>query len=382
MAATDTRSADTVTPEGPGLAQRLLLAALALPGVQAVQADTPPERASISYKYLDYQDAQPGWYRIAVESHAVDIVLPLKDTWSVETSAVHDTVSGASPAWHSDRNGGAAMTDIRRAYDLKISRYFPLATVTAGIADSRESDYVSDAWFVQGAFSTPSKNTTLTVGVSGSNDLVDAPKVGVHKRDKDVYEGLLGVTQVLTPQDIAQFTFTWSDGTGDFSDPYKFRDRRPESKRAGTLLGRWNHHFRATGGTARLSYRYYDDSFDIHAHTATVEYAQPLPWAVTLTPFVRGYQQSSARFYLEADGSTSPTFDFVSAYQSQDQRLAAFGGMSLGVKASKYLTSDVMIDVRYEHYEQKSDWYLFGHGSRYIAPFYADIVQLGITAFF
>ena len=34
-----------------------------------------------------------------------------------------------------------------------------------------------------------------------------------------------------------------------------------------TLQLRWNHHLPATGGSARLSYRYFGDSFRVRAHT-------------------------------------------------------------------------------------------------------------------
>ena len=49
-----------------GLGSRILLAALALSGVQAACAETAPEKTAISYKYLDYVDMQSGWDRMTV----------------------------------------------------------------------------------------------------------------------------------------------------------------------------------------------------------------------------------------------------------------------------------------------------------------------------
>ncbi|MFM7784819.1 MAG: hypothetical protein ACKPE6_09285, partial [Gammaproteobacteria bacterium] len=48
--------------------QSLLLAALALPGIQPALAENPPERTTIAWKYLDYQDMQPGWDRVGVKA--------------------------------------------------------------------------------------------------------------------------------------------------------------------------------------------------------------------------------------------------------------------------------------------------------------------------
>ena len=360
----------------------ILLAALALPLAQPAQADTPPERASIGYKYLDYLDFQPGWDRIGVQSHALAAVLPIAGKWSVEGTLVSDTVSGASPSYHSQKFRSAEMRDQRTGVDFRIARFFPRGSFAFSVADSSESDYHSSAYSATGTWSTESKNTTLTLGVGKTDDLVNATKVGVFKKPKVIYEGMLGVTQVLTKQDVVQVTMTYASGSGFFSDPYKYRDLRPDTKYTSIVLARWNHHFAATDGTTRLSYRYYRDSFDIRAHTLIAEYVQPVRGTWTVTPFLRLYAQSAAWFYLEPENDPFPTFAPRGAIQSQDQRLSAFGGGSLGVKVAKYVTQDVLADFRYERYEQRGRWYPFGNRSTGIDPFSADIFQVGLTWFF
>ena len=108
----------------------------------------------------------------------------------------------------------------------------------------------------------------------------------------------------------------------------------------------------------------------------------PLPQGWTVAPFVRAHAQSAASFYLEADNNPFPSFAPRDQLQSQDQRLSAFGGGSLGVKLSKYVTPDVLVDFRYERYEQHADWYPFGSQSRGIDPFMADIYQVGVSWYF
>lgn len=369
--------ADSV-PIGTGI----LLAALAIPGIQAAHADTAPERAQISYKFLDYQDSQPGWERIGVHARAISLLVPIAGEWSLEGSITSDTVSGASPAYHSQRFRSGLMEEKRTGRDLKVTHYFSRGSLAVGVADSRESDYVSRAFFVSGSLSSEDKNTTVSAGLGKSNDRVNVPQFGVDNEPKNVRDIMLGITQVLTPTDIAQLTLTHAEAKGYLSDPYKYRDHRPDSKYQTAILGRWNHHFSATGGTSRLSYRYYNDSFDIQAHTITAEYVQPLPWELTITPIVRLHAQSAASFYVDPVNPPFPTIRPRADIQSQDQRLSAFGGASLGIRVSKRITPDLIVDGRYEYYQQRSSWYPFGTGSPGIEPFRANILQLGITYFF
>ena len=113
-----------------------------------------------------------------------------------------------------------------------------------------------------------------------------------------------------------------------------------------------------------------------------MEYVQPLPGRWTLTPFVRLYAQNAASFYVEALNDPSPERLPLDVIQSQDQRLSSFGGASLGMKVSKLVTPDVLVDFRYERYEQHTDWYPFGDGSVNLEPFKANIFQVGMTWYF
>jgi hypothetical protein len=72
-----TESSPNTLEARPTLGCGILLAALALPTLQTARADTPPDRAQISYKYLDYLDFQPGWDRIGVQANAISALLPI-----------------------------------------------------------------------------------------------------------------------------------------------------------------------------------------------------------------------------------------------------------------------------------------------------------------
>ncbi|WP_198301375.1 DUF3570 domain-containing protein [Vitreoscilla filiformis] len=353
------------------------LALALVAALPSAHADTAPEQGQISYKYLDYQDSQPGWDRVGVRAHALSIQVPVAGEWALEGSWTADTVSGASPSFHSEALGSGHLEDERRARDLKITRYFSRGTLTVGWADSRENDYRSRASTVSGSVSTEDRNTTVLFGLGHTSDHIDVASIGLHepKRLRDV---MLGVAQVLSPTDIVQLTVTHATGHGYFSDPYKYRDHRPETKHQTAWLGRWNHHFTATDGTARLSYRYYRDSFGVRAHTLGAEYVQP--WGSwTFTPLLRLHTQSAAWFYLDPENPGFPTIRPVETIQSQDQRLSAFGAMSLGLKVSRRLTPQWTADARYETYRQTASGLPFGTGSPGIEPFRARMIQLGLT---
>jgi hypothetical protein len=366
----------------------ILAAALALPGVQlAAHAQTPPERGSVSLRYMHYEDSQPGLDRISVRSPSIGIVAPIAGVWSIEGSLTSDDVSGASPHYHTAISGASQMQDTRTAGDVKVTRYFPGATVSAGAAFSTEHDYVSRALSVGGTVSSDDRNRTWTFGAGYARDSINPVNFIVTGERRNTTDVLLGLTQVLTTTDVAQVNVTYAHGSGYFSDPYKYVDNRPRERNQATMTVRWNHHFVPTGGSGRFSYRYYHDTFGIAAHTFGAEYAQPLAGAWTVTPSARIYTQSAANFYFDPVYDTTfgppfpPGYTFGStAFMSADQRLSAFGARSLGLKVEKRLTRDLAVDVKFERYRQSSGWRLFGDGSPGIADFSANIVQVGLTA--
>ena len=195
---------------------------------------------------------------------------------------------------------------------------------------------------------------------------------------------------MLTPQDIVQLNVSYSKGTGYYSDPYKLYDNRPRHRNSVTALARWNHHFddNGTDGTVHLSYRYYSDSFGIRAHTLDAEYVQPLYKGWTVTPLLRLYAQNEADFYVSVGAAenadptqpTPPPSDAV--YYSEDQRLSGFGAVTLGVKVSKQINKDWLVDVKYEHYEQREQWSLSGDGDPGLTPFKARSIQVGVSRAF
>lgn len=385
----------------PELGAALLSAAMALPCVMGVaHAESAPEKGTLSFKYLDYKERQQligdaakgdaGLYsksgastfddRIRVKATASSVMLPLNAEWSMAGTLITDSISGASPAYHTEAL--TAMKDFRRAVDTSLTRYLPNGTVTVGLNHSGENDYISRGVSLLATRATEDKNTTWTAGVGLNRDVINPSNRIVFNETKHVTDFILGVTQVLSMNDIVQFNLGSFKGRGYFSDPYKIYDERPRNRSHETLLARWNHHFSDLNGTSRLAYRYYTDNWGIRSHTFDAEWVQAFGEGWRVAPALRFYTQTAANFYVEADPSLSPFPPNPPAnarYFSEDQRVSAFGGFTMGVKLSKQLNLDTKVDVKFEQYGQKGAWTLLGSGSNGLAPFYARSLQVGIT---
>lgn len=377
---------DNRQQNGAPVGQALLAAAMLLPGIGTVHAETAPERGSVGVKYLYYKEDQPGLERIRVHAPAVSVLAPIAGEWSLAASATVDDVSGASPRYHTAVSGASRMSDLRKAGDVTVTRYLPRGSVSMAAAYSTEHDYVSRALSLQASLASADKNTTWNVGIGGSDDSINPVNRAVQDAGRQTVSVLAGVTRVLTPVDVAQFTLTHSRGHGYYSDPYKLADNRPGTRRQSTALLQWNHRFLAQGATGRLSVRIYRDSFGVNAHTLGAEWVQGLGDGWTITPGVRLYTQRAADFYFDPvyDSRLGPPFPpgYVfggDRHSSADQRLSGFGAVTLGLKLARQINRDWAVDLKLERYEQRGSWRAFGSGSPGLAPMRAVSLQVGVT---
>lgn len=386
----------------PTVRGAIVAAALALPGVlpATAQAQTQPTEGSVSMKFLAYRDSQsvdtryPQYTgneprrlrRIAVDAPSFALVAPVGQNWAVEGSLLAEQVSGASPRYYTDVSGATVspgMTDERRAGDVKLTRYFDRMSVGVGAAVSSENDYESRALSLDTRLSSDDRNTTWNLGIGLANDRIRPNDGSGRDGKRRTTELMAGVTRALTRYDIAQLNLTYTQGRGFYDEPYKLFDHRPDQRRQGAALLRWNHHVGALGATLRTSYRYYRDSWAVRAHTVDLAWVQPVLPQLSLTPSMRYYTQSAASFYYDpvADVNVYPGPIGAPAYSSPDQRLSAFGAWAVGLKAELKLGTWTT-DVRVEQYEQRAGWRLGGQGSPGIDPLHATTLQFGVGTSF
>ncbi|WP_374349508.1 DUF3570 domain-containing protein [Chitinimonas sp.] len=363
---------DIETSEVLGL---LTAAALALVPV-AAQAVAPPDGMAAQLSYLSYRDYDAKRDRMSVRSPTLWLQAPLGASNSIEASATLDSMSGASPQYLNTLSGasGLGIHDRRKQGDIKLRHYFDRLVLGVGAAYSDENDYRSRAASLDGQWLSADQNTTVSFGIGQSNDRISAT-------DRDYVDGrrrttdyLLGLTQVLSPLDIIQSNLTYSNGGGDFTDHYKPLDLRPDSRHELAWLSRYRRWMPAFDAALHVDYRYYRDSWQVHAHSVELSWYQSLGERWSVRPSLRYYTQSAARFF----SNRFPPRDFDVPY-SADGRQGAFGAATVGLKVSRMIDADTRIDLLAERYEQRSGLRWGGGGTAGLAPVKARWFALGLS---
>jgi hypothetical protein len=321
----------------------LLQAALALPILIVPARAGAAEVGEVGVTLLGYKER--GLMKITEPLLWANAVIA--DKWELSGSAAVDIITGASPQLVTNLSGkpvqtvsGASISDRRKTWDVKIGRRFGDFTLSGSHYSSREDDYISSAYGVEGRLDLNDKLTTVTAGFSRSDDRVrshDDPTLD-QPRDTDLY--LVGISQVLSPVAVVQSTVSYSRGSGWYNDPYKFTltfypdsipvlmpDRRPSERDQWAWTTRYRRHFPSARNTLQVEYRYYHDDWGIDAHTLEVGVHHDFDETWALRPALRYYTQSAADFYSPVIPRPQP------AILSSDQRLGAFGGLSPSLRA-------------------------------------------------
>lgn len=363
----------------------LVAAALALPGVAVAQGAPGPGPGLVAFKWLSYQDSQPGLQRVGVKSPSLLLRAPLGERWAAEASLTADSVSGASPRYHSAISGASRMSDERRAGDVKITRFEDRGSWSIGMVASGENDFSSRAVSAQASWASDDNNRNWNAGIGYTRDRIGSTNDPALNERRRTIELAGGVTQALSRLDLVQLGLTLANGKGYYTDPYKSLDARPDVRRQAMATLRWNHHFEAADVTLRSSYRLYGDSFGVRSHTLQLESVWQATPRLAVTPGLRLYTQTAASFYYD------PVYSFLGAplppgyveapprFLSADQRLSAFGAVTLGIKLAWQVDDDWATDIQFDRYEQRGPWHQGGPGSPGLAPFSARFLQWGLS---
>lgn len=247
----------------------------------------------------------------------------------------------------------AKIEDERWAFNLDVTKRLGDHSVGALLSYSTESDYESVGFALRDAVDFNKKNTTLLYGGAYTFDKVDVFYKGTTD-NKDTLEGMVGLTQVLSPRTLFTVNLSLGQTKGFLADPYKMVELngkavpevRPDSKDRQVLYLSLNHLFSEVDGAVEASYRYYNDSFGIQANTYELAWYQSLSRQLVLRPMLRWYEQTEADFY-DVSFTGSPE------YYSSDYRVSALQALGYGLKLIWTPNADWSLDVGYERYEQK-----------------------------
>lgn len=359
---------------------RLLLPSLRSLAVSGALAALLPRVArteeSVRYKYQDYRESAG---RIAVEVHGATIEKDFGTDIHLKLEGVIDAIAGATPNGQPAPDGSdqvplSRLTERRKAWNAALSRQYPRFNVALGVANSRESDYVSNGWSVNTLSDFNQKNTTLLAGIAGTDDdLKVFHQTGREK--KRTHDLIVGVTQLLDPRTSITLNATWGRQRGYLSDPYKlvqknteivpgvslpltFAENRPAEREKWIALVAYNRAYPEIGGAIDLGYRWYQDSYDTNSHTIEAAWFQNLGPRVIVRPGLRYYEQDAADFYYyRLDGTAvTPVAGPPRAngpFYSSDYRLSAMRTLTYGVKIVWTPVDALQFDAAYERYDMR-----------------------------
>jgi hypothetical protein len=357
-------------------ARRLFPSSTVAAALLALGLPRPGARAddSIAYKYESYREEDG---RIDVETQSTQLDQDLGLDTHLKLVGTIDAVTGATPTGAPAPPGTdqVVLTHIytrRKAWSGDLSHQVKDFNIDVGFATSREPDYVSYGWSVNGLLDLNQKNTTLRFGVGGNYDRVEVFFLPEYL-PKHNNEGIIGVTQLLDPQTFVTLNFTYGRATGYLAEPHKFVEKAievftnifldesfgensPASRDKGTIFASVNHAFTGAHGALEASYRFYADTFGVTAHTAEATWIQNVGAHLRLEPNVRYYVQSAANFYYYNLNDTSiipvhiPTVG-VGPFYTSDFRLSALESYSYGLKLVWKPTHWGQLDLGYDRYQ-------------------------------
>jgi Protein of unknown function (DUF3570) len=311
-------------------------------------------------------------------------------------------LSQATKGIYKGKQGG--IFDQRVAVSGQLSKQFDDVNLSLSGGNSTEWDYISNFFNLDGTWDLNQKNTTLAGGFGYASDTVwaDGGNQGqIHETysngkaiggNKYVYQGLLGLTQILDKDSLVQINMTLGNSSGFLSDPYKSvwvnnipnsggtypqnnfcqqssrfdwqanlcADNRPGSRTQEAVMARYIYNFEALNQAAlHVDYRFYSDSWNVNSHTFDLSWYQPLPFEFMLAPHARYYTQRSSFFYQNV--YNAPTTD---GYYSSDYRLASFGAVSGGFSVNKILYKKINLGGGVDWYQRSQGMgFMGGTGS-------------------
>jgi Protein of unknown function (DUF3570) len=365
----------------------LTSSALLLPAYQGALADAQPEFAEVGMRYSKYDEDDilgknafgGGGERYEIDVAQFHLLAPVADDWSFALDVAWEDMSGASP-WFVGESlsgspkvimSGASIEDTRTEVSGTTRYYFDRGNAGLNYTYSNEDDYESKAIGVDGAFNSDDGQTTYSAAVSASHDDIDPTQGSVPTNTlgarKDVTSGWLGVSRIVSKRALVRFGIGYTYRDGFLTDPYKYKDRRPDERKEWTASAGYRQFFDEANAALHVDYRYFNDDWGVESHTVDIAWYQNLPQDFRLTPFIRYYTQHEADFFYNIQ---NPAYE----YFADDYRLSSFGAFSYGLRVRRDF-GNWSVNLDAERYRTDADWGIYNGD---VSPGLVDFWRYGI----
>ena len=363
----------TQLPVPSPLMKRLSGPLLALPAYQTgtALADAPPAFTEVGLRYTHYSEDSIDQDAVifgATDRYDIDVTqlwieAPLGASWSVALDVQNDYQTGASP-WFvgAQQNGepgvimsGASIQDNRVEVGLTTRYFWADGNAGFAVSHSDEDDYEATALAFDASWNTAEDARTWSTSFSSSRDKLNPTQgvipVFITEEDLDTQSGYFGVSQILSRIAIARIGLSYTLSEGYLSDPYKFRDQRPDTHERLSLSAGYRRFLIDADASLQIDYRYYADSWGTDSHTVELAWAQNLRGSL-LTPYVRYYTQREADFFGVIADTETPHY-------ADDYRLSSYGAVTLGARWAVALGESWTLELEAERYMTDADWGVF-----------------------
>ena len=363
----------TQLPAPSPLMKRLSGPLLALPAYQTgtALADAPPAFTEVGLRYTHYSEDSIDQDAVifgATDRYDIDVTqlwieAPLGASWSVALDVQNDYQTGASP-WFvgAQQNGepgvimsGASIQDNRVEVGVTTRYFWADGNAGFAVSHSDEDDYEATALAFDASWNTAEDARTWSTSFSSSRDKLNPTQgvipVFITEEDLDTQSGYFGVSQILSRTAIARVGLSYTLSEGYLSDPYKFRDQRPDTHERLSLSAGYRRFLIDADASLQVDYRYYADSWGTDSHTVELAWAQNLRGSL-LTPYVRYYTQREADFFSVIADTETPHY-------ADDYRLSSYGAVTLGARWAVALGESWTLELEAERYMTDADWGVF-----------------------
>ena len=261
-----------------------------------------------------------------------------------------DAITSASAS--SGAANAAPFTERRYEGGLGYARTFNNLTLAGDAKYSTESDYESRYGGARAQIELGQKNTVLGLGFGISLDKVSAaaaqgPSMPAlrcspeHPSEPscelDVYSVFASASQIIGPDAVLGISVDAATQQGYQSNPYRqaivgeslVSERHPTERTRQAFAASARYYIAPTGTTLIGAYRYYRDSWKVHAHTPEVRIIQEAGRDVDAAVRFRYYTQDGAYFFRD---HYPPDDAAMTQYVSDDVKLSDFSGYTMEAK--------------------------------------------------
>jgi hypothetical protein len=307
----------------------LLTAFLTGVGLSVHAAVLPEDRSDLMYHYYDGGG-------VTVHGPALLVRQRVNDAVSLSGHYYMDMVSGASIDVVTT---ASPYKDTRNEYGVGVDYLRANSIMSARMTQSKENDYTSDSFSLGVSHELFNGLTTLSLGYGQSQDTIGRVNESFLE-SADRYNFRIGVSQILSKTSLFGFAFEGVTDDGYLSNPYRVArvgvggatapENYPRTRDSQAFALRYLYGFsrdnQPVQRSLRLEYRYFQDTWDIHAHTLGFG-IQRMFGPKWLGEFrYRYYTQTAASFY-------SDNFPVPMTYMARDKELSTFNNHSFGIKA-------------------------------------------------